>query len=230
MTVTPEEASDAGQATIEHVETLFEGTFSAALNGVGFNDALKGFRGAQADALFARFVRNKTVVDPTLVAYAGIPSADDPRMKYVAASERKIPPFTPEELVQWKAKVAEYKLIVGQMNRAGVMLLAGSDIAGPRVPGFTLHEELALLVESGLTPLQALQTATLNPAMVLNKTADLGTIEPGKLADLVLLAADPLADIHNTQRIVAVVVNGKLLLRPDLDALLREGEEMAKKN
>ncbi|MEK6375275.1 MAG: amidohydrolase family protein [Acidobacteriota bacterium] len=230
MTVTPEEASDAGQAMIEHVETLFEGTFSAGLKDIELVDALKRFRGAQAEALFARFAKNKTVVDPTIVAYDAIPRADDPGMKYVAASVRKIPSFSPEELVQWKAKVAEYKLIVGQMHRAGIMLLAGSDIAGPRIPGFTLHDELALLVESGLTPLEALQTATINPAKVLGRTADLGTIEPGKLADLVLLSANPLADIHNTQRIAAVVANGKLLGRAELDALLREGEEMAKKN
>ena len=230
MTVTPEEASDAGQATIEHVETLFEGTFSAGLKDGEFVDALKRFRATQAEALFARFAKNKSVVDPTIVAYDAIPRADDPRMKYVAASVRKIPAFSAEEVVQWRAKVVEYKLITGQMHRAGIMLLAGSDIAGPRIPGFTLHDELALLVESGLTPLEALQTATLNPAKVLGKTADLGTIEPGKMADLVLLAADPLADIHNTQRIAAVVVNGRLLGRAELDALLREGEELAKKN
>jgi imidazolonepropionase-like amidohydrolase len=237
MTVTPEEASDAGQATIEHVETLFEGTFSAGLKEGEFVDALKRFRATQADALFARFVKNKTVVDPTIVAYSGIIDmlAGDARMRYVAASQRKdlekqTQAFTPEAVAELKAKVAEYKLITGQMHRAGIMLLAGSDIAGPRIPGFTLHEELALLVESGLTPLEALQTATLNPAKVLGKTADLGTIEPGKLADLVLLRADPLADIHNTQGIAAVVVNGKLLGRAELDALLREGEELAKKN
>jgi imidazolonepropionase-like amidohydrolase len=230
MTVTPEEASDAGQATIEHVETLFEGVFAAKLKeGDDFVAAVKRFRESDADALFAHFAKNKSVVDPTIVAYAVIPRADDPLAKYVAASMRKYPEIPQAALDQLKAKVEEYKRITGQMHRAGITLLAGSDIAASRVPGFTLHDELALLVESGLSPLAALQAATLNPAKVIGKT-DLGTIEPGKLADLVLLDANPLDDIRNTRRIAAVVANGKLYRRADLDALLREGEAMAKKN
>nr|MBA3890204.1 amidohydrolase family protein [Gemmatimonadaceae bacterium] len=82
--------------------------------------------------------------------------------------------------------------------------------------GASLHEELALLVASGLTPLQALQAATLNPARYLSATDSLGTVAPGKLADLVLLDANPLEDIRNTQRIHAVVLNGRLLARAAL--------------
>lgn len=83
-------------------------------------------------------------------------------------------------------------------------------------PGFGLHDELRLLVEAGLTPLQVLQSATLNPARFLGRTDDLGTVEAGKLADLVLLDANPLEDIGNTRRIRAVVVDGRLLERPAL--------------
>ncbi len=108
--------------------------------------------------------------------------------------------------------------------------MAGTDTAGPRVPGFTLHDELALLVDAGLTPLQALQAATLTPARVLKKDNDLGSIETGKIADLLLLDANPLDDIHNTQKIAAVIIGGKLLRRSDLDALLRNGEELAARN
>ena len=116
------------------------------------------------------------------------------------------------------------------MNRAGVNLLAGTDLAARGLyPGFSLHEELTLLVEAGLTPLEALQAATRNPARML-KLNELGTIESGKIADLVLLDADPLADIRNTQRIQAVVVNGKLLDRRALDALLAEAEAAAQRN
>jgi imidazolonepropionase-like amidohydrolase len=91
-----------------------------------------------------------------------------------------------------------------------------------RVPGFSLHDELQLFVTCGLTPAEALQTATLNPAIFLGRTADLGTIEAGKLADLVLLDANPLDDIANTQKIRAAVVNGRYVDRAALDAFLAE--------
>jgi imidazolonepropionase-like amidohydrolase len=116
------------------------------------------------------------------------------------------------------------------MNRAGVTLIAGSDVAETRVPGFTLQEELSLLAGCGLTPLQALQAATSNAVKVAKATADFGAVEAGKRADLVLLDANPLEDIRNTQRIAAVVFGGKLLRRADLDALLAEAEQLAKNN
>jgi imidazolonepropionase-like amidohydrolase len=108
-------------------------------------------------------------------------------------------------------------------NEAGVVLLAATDVPFPMgVPGLSLHEELVRLVEAGLTPLEALQTATLNPARVLGLADSLGRIEPGKLADLVLLDANPLEDIRNTQKIRAVVADGQLYRRADLDRLLAE--------
>ena len=106
-------------------------------------------------------------------------------------------------------------------NEAGVVLLAATDVDIPLgVPGLSLHEELVRLVEAGLTPLAALQTATRNPARVLGLADSLGRIEVGKLADLVLLDANPLEDIRNTQRIRAVVADGQLYRRADLDQLL----------
>jgi Amidohydrolase family len=109
------------------------------------------------------------------------------------------------------------------LHEAGVMLLAATDVGIPMlVPGLSLHEELALLVEAGLTPLEALRTATVNPAKVLGMADTLGTIEADKLADLVLLDANPLADIANTRRIRAVVANGRLYRRAELDRLLAE--------
>ena len=110
--------------------------------------------------------------------------------------------------------------------------LAGTDTPGvPYVfPGFSLHDELALLVaEGGFTPLEALQAATRDPARFFGREKDLGTVEPGKLADLVLLDADPLADIHNTTKIVAVVANGRLLPRRELDRLLADVEASNRK-
>jgi cytosine/adenosine deaminase-related metal-dependent hydrolase len=241
MTVTPEEASDAGQASLEHAETPFEGTFSVGLKDDELADAIERFRAEGAGKLFARFVKNNTVVTPTLAPYRSIiesldpSSPPDPRSGYVALSlkkeaQKQAKPISAEELGGWKRIFAELREVVREMNRSGVTLTAGTDTAGPRVPGFSLHDELALLVEVGLTPLQALQAATLTPARLLNKTNDFGTIESGKVADLVVLDANPLDDIRNTQRISAVMLGGKLLRRSDLDALLREAEQMANKN
>jgi imidazolonepropionase-like amidohydrolase len=99
--------------------------------------------------------------------------------------------------------------------------MAGTDVGVPNLfPGFSLHDELALLVEAGLTPLEAVQAATRNTAEGVGLGDDVGTIEVGKLADLILLDADPLAAITNTTRIAAVVANGRLLERADLDELL----------
>jgi imidazolonepropionase-like amidohydrolase len=111
------------------------------------------------------------------------------------------------------------------LNKAGILLLAATDVGVPlQVPGISLHVELERLVEAGLTPLEALRTATLNPARVLGMTDSLGTVEAGKLADLVLLDANPLADIRNTQKIRAVVANGRLYRSAELDQLLAESK------
>ena len=110
-----------------------------------------------------------------------------------------------------------------EMREAGVRVMAGSDVAVLNIfPGASLHEELRLFVDSvGMTPLEALESATRRPAEWLHLADSVGTIEPGKVADLVLLDANPLDDITNTRRIAAVVLRGRLFQRQDLDALLR---------
>jgi imidazolonepropionase-like amidohydrolase len=110
---------------------------------------------------------------------------------------------------------------VRELREAGVRIMAGSDVAVLNVfPGLSLHEELRLFVDSvGMSPMEALASATRKPAEWLGLADSVGTIGPGKVADLVLLDADPLADIKNTQRISAVVLRGKLFRRGDLDAL-----------
>ena len=111
------------------------------------------------------------------------------------------------------------------MNKSGVPIMAGTDVGVPYLfPGFSLHEELSGLVQAGLTPGQALKTATYNPAKFLGMLDRLGTIAKGKLADLVLLDANPLEDIHNTEKIRAVVMNGRYLDREKLDKLLTQAE------
>jgi imidazolonepropionase-like amidohydrolase len=126
-------------------------------------------------------------------------------------------------------RLYKYRLrMVGEMNSAGVKLLAGTDTAyGYPVGGFALHDELALFVNAGLSPMEALQTATINPAKFFGKETELGTIEKGKLADLILLDADPLADISNTKKINAFVLNGRLFDRNGLGKMLIEIEAAA---
>jgi imidazolonepropionase-like amidohydrolase len=119
--------------------------------------------------------------------------------------------------------------LVRRMNEEHVGLLAGTDVAVRwTVPGFSLHDELAALVEAGLTPLESLRTATLNPARYFEKTSEFGTVSPGMIADLVLIDGDPLAEIRNVRRISGVVANGRYLDRVALDAMLATAEQLAR--
>ena len=121
------------------------------------------------------------------------------------------------------------------MQRVGMPIVAGTDLCFERRcfllmgPGFSLHAELAMLVAEGLTPLNALQAATLNPAKMLRGTDSLGTVAAGKLADLVLLDANPLEDITNTTTIRTVVANGRYFDRATLDTLLTEARARLKR-
>jgi imidazolonepropionase-like amidohydrolase len=115
------------------------------------------------------------------------------------------------------------------LHKAGVPLLAGTQSAMSYAsPGTWLHDELYYFVQAGLSPFEALKTATVNPARFMRREKDLGTIETGKLADLVLLDANPLTDISNTRKINAVVVNGRYLSRESLDKMLSDIEAKAK--
>ena len=105
---------------------------------------------------------------------------------------------------------------IHDLKSHGNRFLAGCDLL---VPGFCLHDELEWLTKAGFSPLEALQTATINPAQFLGRESSQGTIAAGKRADLVLLEADPLADINNTRQIAAVMVRGKLLRKPELERM-----------
>ena len=126
--------------------------------------------------------------------------------------------------VDWREIYEGWVATLREMHRAGVRILAGTDAAVINIyPGSSLHEELASLVRSvGMTPHEALMSATRHPAEFLGLSDDLGTVEPGKLADLVLLSADPLTDITNLSEIDAVVVGGHYLGRAELVALQTE--------
>jgi len=234
--VSPAEASEAGQRSQEHLinillacstrEAELRRDRNATMNDPeisGYDRMLQlGFPNpeglfdtydeSRAAALFKTFVKNSTWHTPTLAELHGF--LTDPqrarRMPYMQS-------LSPEEFDMWIQRIAvlldRHKKLVGDMRRAGVEFLAGTDM-GPSttvVPGAGLHDELELLVQAGLTPMEALQSATRNPARFLGQFADMGTIEPGKLADLVLLDANPLEDIRNTRKIRLVVLRGRII-------------------
>jgi imidazolonepropionase-like amidohydrolase len=118
----------------------------------------------------------------------------------------------------------------GEMYRAGVKLMPGTDTGATLMfPGFDLHQELSLFVKKiGLTPAEALRSATLVPAEFYGISTAVGTIEKGKLADLVMLDANPLTDIANTGRISAVVADGRFLASKDLQQILAQTEQAIK--
>jgi Amidohydrolase family len=240
------EASNAGQKSFEHLIGIFEGSSTVEdvlLKGPkGPGRFLDTYDASREAALIALLAKNQTWQCPTLYWERGqwlvdvIDVNKDPDAKYAPAfwREKSWPRFTQSIIKELdtdplpvREKFVEHELeIVRKLKAAGVPFLAGTDTpAGVDViPGFSLHLELQRLVDAGFTPLEALQTATVNPARFLGRTADLGTVEKGKLADLVLLEADPTKDIRNTQKIAGVVLNGHYFSRPDLDALLNQAQ------
>lgn len=201
--------------------------------------AAQSYSPALAQALFARFVRNQTWQVPTLTVLrslswiGGTHPGEAERLRYIAPmlaeywQQRLQTPRSAPELANQQELFRHYLQITGAMNRAGVGILAGTDASNPFCfPGFSLHDELELLVHAGLSPLQALQAATRNPAEYWNDLNNSGTIAQGKRADLVLLDADPLGDIRNTRRINAVVAAGTLLARTRLNAMLSAVEAL----
>lgn len=240
------EASDAGQASVEHLmgvllaassrgeelkNRLLSGTNINELNG----ELVDTFDPSRAAALFSRFVRNGTWQVPTLTIrharpfLAELAASDDPRLKYMpkailAGWTSRDDPRQPGTAAALESRKRVYRKeleVVGAMNRAGVRIAAGTDTPNPFCfPGFSIHDELVLLVEAGLSPMEALQAGTRNAAVMTGRGADLGTVEKGKVANLVLLDANPLLDIRNTRKIDSVVLHGRVLSRVELDAML----------
>ncbi len=251
--VSSAEASDAGQKSIEHLTGILIASSdkeaelrdklvkadSPQARGRVQTMALDTYNDKKAANLIAHFVKNQTWQCPTLTvlrssAYLGEEKfRRDGRLKYIPRLQQQRWNFRlanrsgGDDAVEKKVLQKQFE-IVGAMQKAGVPILAGTDRGNPFCfPGFSLHEELALLVIAGLTPVEALRSATLSPAKFFGLDQTLGTIEQGKIADLVLLDANPLLDIRNTQRINAVVSNGRLFDRKALDKMLGDAEVSA---
>jgi hypothetical protein len=206
-------------------------------------ESFQNFDPARCRALFNEFRQNDTWQVPTLTVRRTWGRLDDrsltqdPRLAYIdKASKKRWSERIAPQLRRWGS--AEFTLaravfsaeegMVGLMSRAGVPMMAGTDAMNPYcLPGFSLHDELALLAESGLTPLAALQAATINPARFLGRVGDEGTVSAGKIANLVLLDSDPLVDIHNTTHIRAVWLVGRFYDRKALDQLLAKAKQSA---
>jgi imidazolonepropionase-like amidohydrolase len=228
-----EASAEGGQRSIEH--NIFPGFASRSPD--------------QKRAIFDALLRNDTYLVPTLVTNAvqtasferaGALAADaegaiDPRNRYVSRGIREswIETVTmnaadterpPPEVIQ--QMISGSNRFLNEAREAGVQMLAGTD--SPTTGtffGFSLHDELALLVETyGMTPMEALRSATALPAEFMGMDAALGTIAVGKRADLVLLDADPLADVGNTRRIDTVIADGRVFDRAARERLLSEIE------
>jgi len=248
--VRAQEMSEAGMKSFEHLIGIFEGSSPAEDDFLKGNKtearSLETYDPERAEKLAATLATNHTWQCPTLVWERGgnlIDVADfskDTRAKYVpAAWKTKTWKRFTDEITQGygddnlavRKKFLEKELEVVQLlHQKGVRFLAGTDTP-PGVyifPGFSLHEELQRFVVAGFTSLEALQTATINPAEFFGMEARLGSVEPGKLADLVLLNANPLTDIANTQKIAAVIANGRYYSKQDLQNLLALVEAAAK--
>ena len=236
------EAANAGQRSVEHARVLLHEAFpgsaalrSAAERGEWTEDRRRmvdEHDPAMANDIFAAFTSNETWYVPTHLtrwadAYAGDPSVREdsllrylhPLMKWqwLEDIDATVARDTTERARQAYRDFYRKGLeLTGKAHAAGVGILTGTDYI---LAGADVHRELEQLVSAGLTPAAALRTATWNPAQYMRATADYGSVEVGKVADLLILDANPLQDIRHTQRIRAVVFNGNLYDRAALDRL-----------
>jgi len=207
--VTAWEAIEARQRTLEHLFGVMKAVATDS----------------EAVDFFEQCAVRDVRITPTLVLWQRMAHtvdaqlASDPRLKYVPASIRKTWPELKDDNT-YKEQIKGIYRLVGLATRTKVELLAGTDTGDPwTIPGSTLHDELEQMVAAGMSPHQALRTATIAPAKFFEDD-QMGSIEKGKAADLVMLDANPLEDIRNTRKIAAVFARGKYYSRKNLDAIL----------
>ena len=247
-----DEARQDGLQVVGHIPNAFRGhTAAAFVPGYGlvahaeeFAKQSRDFSDADIETFAKAAKSNGTWLIATLTASDWIarqtasldPVRAEPTLKYLNPSIRAewllANPYqkaaTPERVVQFLKIVDFNARLVRVFAREGIPILAGTDAMIPAVvPGFSLHDELEMLAHAGLANGQVLEGATRLPAEWLGVAADRGTVEPGKRADLLLLDADPMADVANTRRIAAVIDGGRYLSRASLAARLAV---LAKKN
>ena len=247
----------AGQHSVEHPRMFYEECFAGAAAfralpdpAAAYDTALRWrmideHDEAQCAALMAAMARSETWWTPTLqVLQLGALAGDDafrtdPRLKYVPvlfvrliwAPDAERSAVQPTDAAGRMQYTTLYRMAlghVGQAHAAGVKILAGTDAGDSYVfPGFGIHDELVQLVGAGLTPADAIRSATLDAAVFARLDDDFGSIEPGRAGDLLLLDADPLEDVRHTRRIAGLFFSGKYLDRAALDVLLAFAEQQA---
>ena len=234
------EVGQKAEALMEEAKVTFSDAWLARVRAEA--GALNAQDAELCAALIAQFAANRTWQVPTLVfkratAFLDDPSfVEDPRTAYIPSylidtwgpDNVLTGMYTAEDFANGKRVFDRHLELVGEMHRAGVPLMTGTDLVVPFIfPGSSVHDELELFVRSGLSPMEALQTATQNPARYLGLQDVLGTIETGKIADLLFLNADPLEDIRNTKEVWAVVLNGELLDTEAITSILTASRERA---
>lgn len=226
----------AGQNCFEHIATLGNSIFKITWRKKENKWLVENIKPnhQKLEILLKQLSKTKSVICPTLVffeKYAKLATYQKllnlKEIKYMPKYYSSIGwnPSHPKSFANIKGKTSQwfrnsgivtksmYKMIP-LLQKKGVLLLAGSDTPNPFVvPGFSLIEELELLVKAGLAPFQALQTATYNPAKFLSVLSDFGTIEEGKIANMVILNKNPLKNISNIKSIEGVFLNGNYIKR-----------------
>lgn len=201
-------------------------------------DVTDSFDRAKWDGLVKHMSKGKMWQCPTLVVLKAVAYLDEPdfrkddRIKYVPGLMRamwdpkndfRLKDRKPEEWASAKKLYRQNLQMFSLLHKGGVPMLAGTDCMNPFVfPGFSLHDELAMMVEAGMKPSEALTTATINPARFYGKESSEGLVAKGYRADLILLSGNPLTDIRNTSKITDVIQRGKHYGRSELDSILKD--------
>jgi imidazolonepropionase-like amidohydrolase len=234
-------AIEAGMASSEHLYGFLNACSSIDTS----NEALiSTFSEKRFDSLCSVLSKSSMWLCPTLTVNRAMSYLNDSifindnRIAYLPGYvleiwNQKMNPYTKSQIDNFANSTRVRYLfelrLIGKMNKKGVKFIAGTDFPNPYVfPGFSLHDELSLMVKGGMPALDALRSATINPAIFMNKKADFGSVEVGKLASLVLLNKNPLENIGNTKTIETVIIRGKVYNRRALDLMLEQAKSNGK--